>query len=474
MDELEALAASAGIDVCGVVIQRRARPHPATYIGRGKVEELKTAVEEMEADVVIFNEELSPAQARNLESAFNRKVVDRTQLIMDIFAQRAATKEARLQVELAQLHYLLPRLRGWGTALTRAGGRAVGGVGTRGPGETQLELDRSKIYRLIHSLERRLQKATRERAVRRQRRGDGPLPQIALVGYTNSGKSTLLNRLCSADVLVEDKLFATLDPRVRRTELVPGRSVLVSDTVGFIRDLPHDLVPAFAATLEAVRTADLLIHVVDLSRSTWRQDAQSVMDTLESEVFDPEDRRPSMVTVLNKVDCCANLDAVDMEGVPISARWGTNIEALRSVLSDRLFPTPFGRGSGCRTRRSTPCTRRSPPGVHRLFSTMRRAPSSRRSSPRLNGRACALWVRRLLPLTLAWTKNRDLRGVHLDSFTVLCQEGDGASEDVVRDEFPFLLLPLHLRPELGHSGQLLLVGIVFVGETAHQTSTGSG
>lgn len=339
MEELVSLSASAGIEVCGVVVQRRPRPHPATYVGSGKVAELQVSVEELNADVVIFNEELSPAQARNLESALNRKVVDRTQLIMDIFAQRAATKEARLQVELAQLHYLLPRLRGWGTSLTRAGGRAVGGVGTRGPGETQLELDRSKIYRRIHSLERRLQKASRERAVRRQRRGQGQLPQIALVGYTNSGKSTLLNRLCATDVLVEDKLFATLDPRVRKTDLVPGRSVLVADTVGFIRDLPHDLVPAFAATLEAVRTADLVVHVVDLSRLTWRQDARSVLDTLESEVFDQEERRPTILTVLNKMDCCSDQDAIDMDGVFISAKWGTNTDELRRTLSERLFPT---------------------------------------------------------------------------------------------------------------------------------------
>jgi GTPase len=336
--ELESLADTAGIEVLGTVVQRRSRPHPATYIGRGKVDELGSAVSELDADVVIFNEELTPAQARNLESILQQKVVDRTQLIMDIFAQRAATKEARLQVELAQLHYLLPRLRGWGTSLTRAGGRAVGGVGTRGPGETQLELDRTKIYRRIHTLERRLRKTSRERAVRRQRRGQALIPQVALVGYTNSGKSTLLNRLCETGVLVEDKLFATLDPRVRRTEIVPGREVLLSDTVGFIQQLPHDLVPAFASTLEAVRTADLLLHVVDLSKDNWREDARAVLEILESEVFHDGASRPPMLTVLNKVDMCPDLTSIDVEGIAISARTGAHMDALREAVCERLFP----------------------------------------------------------------------------------------------------------------------------------------
>lgn len=336
--ELESLAETAGLTTLAVMTQNRNRPHPATFIGRGKVDELKTSAAELDADVVIFNAELRPAQARNLESALQRKVIDRTQLILDIFAQRAATKEAKLQVELAQLHYLLPRLRGWGAALTRAGGRAVGGVGPRGPGETQLELDRAKIYRRIHALERRLRKTAGERAVRRHRRDRSPLPEVALVGYTNSGKSTLLNRLCASDAFVEDKLFATLDTRVRRAEIQPGRHVLISDTVGFIQDLPHDLVPAFAATLEAARTADLLVHVVDVSKASWEADVRAVLDTLESEVFHGEDERPPMVTVFNKLDACADGSPATPDGIAVSARDGTHVDELRRMLSERLFP----------------------------------------------------------------------------------------------------------------------------------------
>jgi len=341
--ELESLADTAGILTLAVMIQRRPRPHPATFIGKGKVDELKAALVELEADVVIFNEELRPAQSRNLEKALNCKVIDRTQLIMDIFAQRAATKEAKLQVELAQLHYLLPRLRGWGTSLTRAGGRAVGGVGTRGPGETQLELDRNKIYLRIHTLERRLKKTAGERAVRRQKRTQSTLPQIALVGYTNSGKSTLLNRLCATDVFVEDKLFATLDTRVRRTEIMPGRPVLMSDTVGFIQDLPHDLVPAFAATLEAAKMADLLLHVVDASKLTWEADVRAVMDTLESEVFSEHEEHPPTLTILNKMDRCEAGILACPEGICISASVGTHVDELREVIAKRLFPESIDR-----------------------------------------------------------------------------------------------------------------------------------
>ena len=337
LHELELLADTAGIPTLAVMIQRRPRPHPATFIGKGKVEELKAALGELEADVVIFNEELRPAQARNLETALNCKVIDRTQLIMDIFAQRASTKEAKLQVELAQLHYLLPRLRGWGLSLTRAGGRAVGGVGTRGPGETQLELDRNKIYLRIHSLEKRLKKTASERAVRSQKRSQSELPSVALIGYTNSGKSTLLNRLCTSDVFVEEKLFATLDTRVRRTDIAPGRAILMSDTVGFIQDLPHDLVPAFAATLEAAKTADLLLHVVDVSKPTWEADIRAVTETLETEVFQDAEDHPPMLTVLNKMDQCEQGFSLSVEGVPVSATVGTNLDELRSMIAKRLF-----------------------------------------------------------------------------------------------------------------------------------------
>ena len=336
--ELESLADTAGIATLATVVQNRRRPDPATFVGRGKVEEVKAAAAELEADAIIFNHELSPAQGRNLEEALGRKVVDRTQLIMDIFAQRAATKEARLQVELAQLRYLLPRLRGWGTALTRIGGGAAGGVGTRGPGETQLELDRNKINRRIHTLEKRLVKATAERGVRRKRRMKSDVPRVALVGYTNSGKSTLLNRLCDADAFVEDKLFATLDAVVRRGAIADGRVALFADTVGFIRDLPHPLVPAFAATLEAAQHADLLVHVVDVAKPTWEEDHRSVLEILEQEVFHEQVDRPETMNVLNKIDLRADGAPEGIEGVAISALRGTGIERLRKRIASIVFP----------------------------------------------------------------------------------------------------------------------------------------
>ena len=336
--ELELLADTAGISTLATVMQNRRRPDPATFIGRGKVEEVKAAAAELDADAILFNDELSAAQARNLEEVIGRKVIDRTQLILDIFAQRAATKEARLQVELAQLRYLLPRLRGWGAALTRAGGRAVGGVGTRGPGETQLELDRNKINRRIHSLEKRLVKATAERGVRRKKRMKSDIPRIALVGYTNSGKSTLLNRLCEADVFVEDKLFATLDTVVRRGAVATGRVALFADTVGFIRELPHHLVPAFAATLEAAQRADLLIHVVDVAGPTWEEDHRTVLEILEQEVFHEQEERPETLNVLNKIDLCPSGVPDGIDGVAVSALEGLHVDRLRERIASIVFP----------------------------------------------------------------------------------------------------------------------------------------
>ena len=336
--ELESLANTAGISTLATVVQNRRRPDSATFIGRGKVEEVKAAAAELDADVILFNDELSPAQARNLEEAMGRKVIDRTQLILDIFAQRAATKEARLQVELAQLRYLLPRLRGWGAALTRAGGRALGGVGTRGPGETRLELDRNKINRRIHTLEKRLDKATAERGVRRKKRMKSDIPRIALVGYTNSGKSTLLNRLCDTDVFVEDKLFATLDTVVRRGEVVTGRLALFTDTVGFIHELPHHLVPAFAATLEAAQQADLLIHVIDVAKPTWNDDHRTVLEILEQEVFHEQEERPETLNVLNKIDLCPNGLPDEIGGVAVSALEGLHVDRLKERIASIVFP----------------------------------------------------------------------------------------------------------------------------------------
>ncbi len=326
LHELGALADTAGVPILAQVIQRRKFPDSATFIGKGKVAEARQAAKELDADVIIFNDELSPAQARNLEEAIGKKVIDRTQLIMDIFAQRAATKEAKLQVELAQLRYLLPRLRGWGSALTRLGG----GIGTRGPGETQLELDRKKVNRRIHTIERRLVGAKCERTLRQKKRLSSPLPKIVLVGYTNSGKSTLLNTLCeSAEVLVEDKLFATLATTVRRGGLGAGRYALFIDTVGFIRDLPHHLIPAFTATLEAVRDADLILHIIDLASPTYNEDYCAVLETLYREIFTAEGTPPPILNVFNKVDTTDGTADLCHSGVQISAKEGLHIDELR-------------------------------------------------------------------------------------------------------------------------------------------------
>ena len=331
--ELESLADTAGIPVLATVVQKRQRVVPATFVGKGKLEEVRAAADELGADVAIFNEALTPAQARNLEETLHLKVIDRTQLIMDIFAQRAATKEARLQVELAQLRYLLPRLRGWGTSLTRTGG----GIGTRGPGETQLEIDRNKITLRIHALEKKMAKTATERGLRRKRRERNDIPQIALVGYTNSGKSTLLNALTDGDAMVEDKLFATLDTRVRRGPVSPGHDALFIDTVGFIKDLPHNLVPAFAATLEAARYADLVLHVTDISSPTWKNDYRSVLDTLEEEVYHESDERPPMLDILNKIDLAPEGYVESLDGVAISAREGARLDDLKDRIAEVLF-----------------------------------------------------------------------------------------------------------------------------------------
>ncbi len=333
LGELESLADTAGIPTLATVVQNRFRPDGATFIGKGKVEEVRALSDEVGADVVIFNNDLSPGQLRNLEEALGRKVIDRTQLILDIFAQRAATKEAKLQVELAQLRYLLPRLRGWGEALTHAGA----GIGTRGPGETKLEIDRNKIHRRIHAIEKRLRTATDERTERRKLRQKSDVPQVALVGYTNSGKSTLLNQLAGADAFVEDKLFATLDTLVRRGPVAAGREALFIDTVGFIRDLPHQLVPAFAATLEAARYADLVLHVVDVARPSAVDDFRAVEETLEKEVFSKGEERPPVLNVLNKIDVASESAIRDFQGVAISAKQGLHIDRLREEISSVVY-----------------------------------------------------------------------------------------------------------------------------------------
>ncbi|HEY8414674.1 MAG TPA: GTPase HflX [Thermaerobacter sp.] len=301
MTELRELAVSAGAEVVGEIRQRRGRPEPATLIGPGKVEEVAAARQQLAADVVIFDHDLTPAQQRNLERAIGGKVIDRTQLILDIFAARARTREGQLQVELAQLQYLLPRLAGMGEALSRLGG----GIGTRGPGETRLEVDRRRIRRRITELRRLLAEVRRHRAIQRKRRERTGVPVVALVGYTNAGKTTLLRALVAAygdprhlPPAGRDRLFDTLDPTVRRVEWPGVGPVLVTDTVGFIHDLPPHLIAAFRATLEEVVDADVLLHVVDASQSRWPADVRAV-DRVLAEIG--ADRQPRMV-VFNKID----------------------------------------------------------------------------------------------------------------------------------------------------------------------------
>lgn len=295
MNELSLLADTAGAEVLNRIVQSRAAPDPAYYIGRGKTEELAAMVDMLAADMVIFNDELSPTQIRNLDRSLEAKVIDRTALILDIFARRALSREGKLQVELAQLHYLLPRLIGLGNQLSRLGG----GIGTRGPGETQLEVDRRVIRRRISELKRDINALRKHRALHRQRRRRNRCTVISLVGYTNAGKSTLLNALTGAGLYTEDKLFATLDPAVRRGKLNNGPEVLFTDTVGFIEKLPQQLITAFQATLEEIAAADLLLHVVDLSHPNYLNQIEIVRNHLSR--IDPDYCDHEML-VFNKID----------------------------------------------------------------------------------------------------------------------------------------------------------------------------
>jgi GTPase len=294
LNELRTLAESAGAKVVGEILQRRDRPDPATLVGGGKLEEIAGAAASVDADVLLFDHDLSPSQQRNIEKIIERRVIDRTQLILDIFARHARTREGQLQVELAQLHYMMPRLAGRGVEMSQLGG----GIGTRGPGETQLETDRRKIARRVRHLEQQLESVRRVRAQQRQRRESAPIATVALVGYTNAGKSTLFNALTRAGVLSSAKMFATLDPTIRGVDLPSKRKVLLSDTVGFIRNLPHTLVSAFRATLEEVQKASLILHVSDASsRLSAEQDAQVEIVLKELEV----EKKPRL-RVMNKVD----------------------------------------------------------------------------------------------------------------------------------------------------------------------------
>jgi len=333
MEELARLATSAGAVVVGTLVQHRARPVPATFLGAGKVEELRRLCAESHADLVIADHELTPVQQRNLEQALLRKVIDRTALVLDIFARRAQTHEGRLQVELAQMTYLLPRLTGRGTMLSRLGG----GIGTRGPGETKLEVDRRRIRRRITDLHREIAEIRQHRALQRRARREAQFPAVALVGYTNAGKSTLLNALTDAGVFVEDKLFATLDPTVRKVTLSNGRPVLLIDTVGFITRLPTQLIAAFRATLEEVTEADLLVHVVDGSHPDWRAQMRSVRQVLAGL---QAAEKPTVVAV-NKTDCVPpeTVRAILAElgdAVAISALHKVGLLNLLRVISQRL------------------------------------------------------------------------------------------------------------------------------------------
>jgi GTP-binding protein HflX len=356
LDELAALADTAGADVLDRMLQRRDTPHPASYLGKGKAEEVVGVAGALDADLVIFDDELTPAQGRNLEEMAGvnplaergLKIIDRTGLILDIFAQHARSAEGKLQVELAQLNYRLPRLRGWGDVLSRLGG----GIGTRGPGETALESERRAILRRIQRVRKDLKDLERTRDVKRSQRRQSGMPVVALVGYTNAGKSTLLRYLTSAGVLVQDQLFSTLDPTTRRLELPNDRPVLLTDTVGFVAKLPHQLVEAFRSTLEEVNEATMLLHVVDAGKDPERQ-----IEAVESVLREIGVRDKPTVLALNKIDLLSDEQAGELRirfptAVLCSAREGIAVDDLLGRCSAELsrlrveveLHIPFDRG----------------------------------------------------------------------------------------------------------------------------------
>jgi GTP-binding protein HflX len=337
LTEFRELVGSAGGVVVAEVMQRRGRLDPATLIGSGKVEEIAGIAASTEADLVLFDHDLSPTQLRNLEAALPCRVLDRTQLILDIFARHARTAEGKLQVELAQLEYLLPRLSGKGKAMSQLGG----GIGTRGPGETKLETDRRQIKRRIDHLKEELDSVRRVRKQQRQRREAVPVPTVALVGYTNAGKSTLFNQLTGAQVLQSAKMFATLDPKLRAIELPSRRKVLLSDTVGFIRNLPHTLVTSFRATLEEVAQAEVLLHIRDAA-STYGEEQKTQVERVLDEL---EVLAKPRIEVLNKIDLLGKHERaglLERSGeVAVSARTGEGTEALLAAIDNALHTDPL-------------------------------------------------------------------------------------------------------------------------------------
>lgn len=345
LQELKQLAQTAGAEIVGCVTQKRDTPDNALFFGKGKLEELALLVQETNANLIIFDDELSASQQRNIEQLIAVKILDRTSLILDIFAQRARSHEGKLQVELAQLKYNLPRIGGQGLILSRLGG----GIGTRGPGETKLEVDKRKIRSRINDIEKQIESIKKHRDLHRQSRLDANIPLLALVGYTNAGKSTLLNALTEADVFAEDKLFATLDPTTRRLTLDNGSEVLITDTVGFIQKLPHQLVSAFRATLEEVQAADMLLHVIDGSHANYEQQMEAVTAVLRELDAD----RKETLNVFNKIDKVSNENELAKllqipDSIGISAKSNMHLEQLkerigaffasRQVTADFLIP----------------------------------------------------------------------------------------------------------------------------------------
>jgi len=334
LEELERLVEAAGAMVAGKAYQVLQEPTPNYYVGRGKADEIAHLVNDEDVDLVVFDEELSPSQQRNLEDLINKKVVDRTRLILDIFAQRAKSREGKLQVELAQLSYMLPRLTGRGREFSQL----AGGIGTRGPGETQLEVDRRKVRAKISKIRRELEKVRKTRRVHRERRRERLFPTAAIVGYTNAGKSTLLNALTGSTVTVADRLFSTLDPTVRLMAIKKGRNVLLSDTVGFISKLPHQLVEAFRATLEEVENAELIIHIVDVSHPEYSHQIDAVNTVLDEIGV----KQTPIIYALNKIDLLGerallhSLRLTLPTSVGVSALTGEGLDDLKSLITSSL------------------------------------------------------------------------------------------------------------------------------------------